>query len=138
MLAQSSLDGDEGGWRNNPKVAITAIVVALLAVLFFSCRSCRCRHVAIPTEQAEAVAAARWCLNCKKEFSISRSDIRKVPGDAPEAIKARQVPCPTCGKVASTEVLRCMHCGRFFSPVAGPDGKPPVGCPFCKQNPDKP
>ena len=34
MLAQSSLDDDEGGWRNNPKVAIAAILIVVGGWLF--------------------------------------------------------------------------------------------------------
>ena len=138
MLAQTGFDDEGGGWRNNPKVAITAIVIALLAVMFFSCRSCRGRRIAVPEHLRDAKGITRWCLNCKKEFVVTQDDVDKVPGDAPDTIKAREVPCPTCGKTASTEALRCKHCGRYFSPVAGPDGKPPLVCPFCQHNPYKP
>jgi DNA-directed RNA polymerase subunit RPC12/RpoP len=137
MTALHSSGDDDGGWRHNPKVAIVAIAIALLAVLVYSCRSCRRTRPALPEGFTKAKAVMRYCLNCKEAFPVTGEDVRKIPGDAPEAVKARQVPCPKCGKTGTSEALQCRHCGRYFSPVAA-DGPPLAACPHCGRDPHKP
>jgi hypothetical protein len=141
MCALSS--ADEGGWRRDPRVAVVAVAIALLAVLVYSCRSCRRSAPRLPKEFAEAKAVMRYCLGCKQAFPVAGEDIREIPGDAPDAVKAREVPCPKCGRTGTTEALRCRHCGSYFSPVApvgpGAPGGPPAGmCPHCGRDPYRP
>ncbi len=143
MLSPTRIRPDNGAWRRNPLVGFAAAAVTLLALLTFSCRSCRASREptrlppGVTKQQAERIA--RYCPHCKKVFFLSRKQLESMPGDEPLLIKARNAPCPTCSTTGTTEPQQCVNCGGYFGRPAPAEGTPaPPVCPHCKKNPYRP
>lgn len=132
---------EQGGWRHNPRVAIAAGIAAILFVVIgFSCsclRSCQRRSERPEGLPKPSADIALICPHCKHQYTITRRDLRKIPGRG-ASVKVTKLPCPKCGKTGSVEALRCRKCGHCFSPVPTARGTPTRVCPHCKKDPWKP
>ena len=132
-------DTEEDGWRHNPKVAIVAIVVALVSLLLaFSCLGpCRRRSEGVPGFEREDEGTVMVCPHCQTEHVVTARQARQLPGRERLSVKLTKVPCPQCGRTGSLKALPCKHCGKSFCPIADAQGTPTRVCPHCGKNPWK-
>jgi hypothetical protein len=137
MLLRRRAPSQTGEWYRNPLVAVAAVALALLVVLVRACGCSRSETEELPEEVAQDLQGIHvWCPHCSKPFTVDYRKVRKLPGDEPPAMKARNLPCPTCGKADGQQTMQCVHCGAYVPvPSGGREQQELMKCPQCGKYP---
>ena len=133
-MGDADLDDSEGGWKKSPVVGCAAGGVILITLIIALCRI-NCGGGGEGPVVGGKVTMI--CPHCNEVHKVSLDDVG-VPEDASadEAQdKARNAPCPKCGKTDSVVAATCRKCGKPFAPPTTREKLEDLKCPHCGERP---
>ena len=121
-------------WRRSPIVAgVLVLVIAATGYLVYT-------RVAERGDGEDPLAGESVTLACPHDgeiYRVARKDLGLGPdADADQVqAKARQTPCPKCGKTDSVLAVFCPLCKKPFAPPKGVTKLRDFTCPHCGKKP---